>query len=258
MSLRGQSIVVTGASSGIGRLTALYLARAGAQLTLAARSAAALESLAREIAALGAEALVVPTDVTDMAAVDQLMAAAQARFGQIDVLVNNAGYGVFDPVASTEFKHVVGMMEVNYFGALRCIQAVLPLMHQQGHGHIVAISSVAGLITTPNMGAYSASKYALVAAVEALQSELVGTPIRCSLVCPGPIDTPFFELADYTKMSRFARVFGLLEPDTVARRIVRTIEHPQTLVVIPWAFFPLALLGRAFPALSKQVIKWVG
>lgn len=258
MSLRNGVVIVTGASSGIGKMLALELGRQGANVVLAARGAAELDALAQEITAAGGIALAIPTDVTSDVAVQELMRQTLARFGHIDVLINNAGYGVFAPIEEAEMRHPEGMMNVNYFGGLRCIQAVLPIMRSQKRGHIITIASVAGLVSTPNMGAYSASKHAIVAAVQALQMELHGSPIRCSLICPGPIDTPFFVAADYDKMSRFAKIFGLLKPAEVVRIILHVIEHPRTMRVIPRPYHLLVIAYRLFPTLTKLLLKWVG
>lgn len=255
--MRGQTVIITGASSGLGRLTALYLAQAGANVVLAARSAEELDLLAQEVRALNVQALPIATDVTRDADVERLVAQSLDHFGRIDVLLNNAGYGIFEALEDADFRHIEGMLGVNYLGAIRCTQAVLPVMRRQNSGHIVSIASVAGLVSTPRMAAYSASKFALTAAMEALQVELLGTPIRCSIICPGPINTPFFQRANYQAMTRLGRAFGMLDPDDVAQKIAHTVAHPKMLRVIPWGFFPLVVLARAFPTLSRRVIKWL-
>lgn len=258
MSLRNQTIIVTGASSGIGKMMALHVARREARVVLAARSATELNELAQAINEAGGQALAVPTDVTSAADVQQLIARTVEHFGAVDVLINNAGYGVFAPIEQAEFRDIEGMMNVNYGGTLRCIHAVLPVMRRQGHGHIVTVASVAGLMSTPNMGAYSASKHAVVAAIQALQIELMGSPIKCSLICPGPIDTPFFANADYEQMSRFAKMFGLLDPDDVVQIVAHVVQHPRTLRIIPRTFHVLAIVYRLFPFLTKRLLRWVG
>ncbi len=258
MSLRNHTIIVTGASSGIGRKMALQFARAGANVVLAARSAPKLEALAETIRAAGGKALAVPTDVRRDADVQNLVERTLAEFGRLDVLVNNAGYGIFAPIEQVDMAHVEGMMDVNYFGTMRCVIAVLPVMRRQNRGHIINIASVAGLVSTPNTGAYSASKHAVVAASQAMQVELMGSPITCSLICPGPIDTPFFVKADYDKMSRLAKIFGLLDPDEVVNIVAHIAEHPRTMRVTPRAFHLLAIAYRLFPFLTKRVLRWVG
>ncbi|MBA3468602.1 MAG: SDR family oxidoreductase [Herpetosiphonaceae bacterium] len=258
MSLRNQTIIVTGASSGIGRMMALQFAREGANVVLAARSAPALEALAATISAAGGSALAVPTDVRRDDDVQNLVERTLAAFGTLDVLINNAGYGIFAPIESVDMPHIEGMINVNYFGTMRCIIAVLPVMRRQNRGRIINIASVAGLVSTPNTGAYSASKHAVVAATQAMQVELMGSPITCSLICPGPIDTPFFVKADYAKMSRLAKIFGRLDPDDVVNIIGHIVQHPRTMRVTPRAFHGLAIAYRLFPFLTKRVLRWVG
>ncbi|HEY1016751.1 MAG TPA: SDR family oxidoreductase [Herpetosiphonaceae bacterium] len=258
MAPSNRTIIITGASSGMGRLTALKLARRGANVVLAARSAPELATLAAEIEAFGGQALAVPADVNRQEDVDRLVAAALERFGAIDVLINNAGFGVFDPLAQADFGEIERMMSVNYLGPVRCMQAVLPVMRQAGRGHIVNIASVAGLVSSPNTGAYSATKHALVAASQALQAELYGSDITCSLVCPGPVDTPFFKRADYNKMSPLARIFGRLDPDTVAEVIVEVTETRPALRTVPRAFYIFALASKLFPGLTRHVLGRTG
>jgi uncharacterized protein len=258
MSLRNQTIIVTGASSGLGKMMALQFAREGANVVLAARSAPELESLAQIIVAAGGKALAVPTDVRSDSDVQNLIERTLAEFSRLDVLINNAGYGIFAPIEQVDMAHIEGMMNVNYFGTLRCIIAVLPVMRRQGRGHIINIASVAGLVSTPNMGAYSASKHAVVAATQAMQVELMDSPIKCSLICPGPMDTPFFVKADYDKMSRLAKIFGLLDPDDVVNILGHIVQHPRTMRVTPRAFHLLAIAYRLFPFLTKRVLRWVG
>lgn len=258
MNIHNSVVVITGASSGIGKMMAYRFAHKGANVVLAARSADQLEAVAADLHNRGMSVLAVGCDVTSDADVERLFSTSMEAFGRIDLLVNNAGYGIFDPLKSAKPEDIRGMMEVNYFGAMRCLQAVLPIMHRQNSGHIINIASMAGLTSTQNMGAYAASKYALVAATQALQVELIGTPIQCSLVCPGPIDTPFFKRADFKKMSRFAKIFGTLKPETVADIVVHIAEHPTTLRMIPRSFYLANFAYRWVPAWTKYVLRWVG
>lgn len=258
MSFAGKTAIITGASSGIGKLIAEGLARGGANVVLAARSAEQLNDLAAAINQTGAKALAVATDVSDAQAVQALVEQAVATFGRVDLLINNAGYGIFDSIEQIEWKHLEGMITVNYFGAMHCIRAVLPVMRKQNSGHIVNVASVAGLVSTHNMGSYSASKHALMAASEALQIELRGTPIKCSLVCPAPIATPFFESADFNKMSRFASIFGMLKPHDVTEIVLHVAANPTTQRVIPRIYHVFGVAYRIFPAFTRWLVKMVG
>jgi hypothetical protein len=193
MRLRDKTVIVTGASSGIGRETAIAFARAEANLVLASRNEAALKELAAEVVPLVRRVLVIPTDVTQRATVDVMAQRVAEEMGSIDILVNNAGLGLNALLAEGSMTNVRRLFEVNVFGALHCIQAVVPYMKRQGSGQIINVSSVAGKIATPRNGAYAATKFALTAISDALRLELAGYGITVTTVYPGVTDTPFGE-----------------------------------------------------------------
>lgn len=179
-----RTILVTGASEGIGRALCLALAPQRPRLVLAARNRARLEELADECGRLGAEALVVPTDVTDPAACKALVEAAVERFGGIDALVANAGGSMwtrFDEVEDLSLFE--RLMQLNYLGSVYPIYYALPHL-KRGRGQLVAIASVAGLVGVPTRTGYSASKHALIAFCDALRVELRGTGVAVTVVCP--------------------------------------------------------------------------
>jgi NAD(P)-dependent dehydrogenase (short-subunit alcohol dehydrogenase family) len=187
----GQTVLVTGASSGIGRATALAFAAAGANVVLVARRAAALSKVAAQARAAGGAALAVTADVTDPAAVTACFRKAVKRFDRIDVVVNNAGVLIPARVAELDPKDLQRMLDVNLFGALHVMQAAVKQMQSQpGGGHIVNVASLAGRRGFSPLGGYCASKFALVGMTEALRTELLGGNVGVSLVLPGVIDTP--------------------------------------------------------------------
>lgn len=188
---RGKSVLVTGASSGIGRETALAFARVGARTVLVARRAELLEAVAREIRAAGGEAHVEPADVTDRQAVAAALERAAERAGGLDLVVNNAGVLVPGRVVDLERADLERMMEVNVYGALAVMQEAVRIMEEQGgEGTIVNVASLAGRRGITPLGGYCASKFALVGLTEALRTELHGTRIHVALVLPGVIETP--------------------------------------------------------------------
>ena len=191
MNLRGKSVIVTGASSGIGRAAAREFARAGSNVVLASRNGEALERLAADLAPLPGRRIVVPTDVRDREAVKAMVQRAVEEFGGVDVLVNNAGLGLNAPIAEGSLENMRYVLEVNLFGAIHAIQAVAPHMKKQGGGAIVNVSSVAGRISTPYNGIYSGTKAALNSLTDALRLELEEYGIAVIAVYPGYTRTAF-------------------------------------------------------------------
>ncbi|MBF2074408.1 MAG: SDR family oxidoreductase [Synechococcales cyanobacterium C42_A2020_086] len=196
-TLDQQVVLITGASTGIGAALAVMLATRypGIQLVIAARSRDQLEQVAQHCRDAGAEVLVVPTDMTNLEQVDQLASQALQRFGRVDAVVNNAGYGQMGPIELVPAAAVRRQFETNLFGGIHLLQALIPVMREQGGGRIVNVSSLGGRLAFPLGGLYSASKFALEGLSDALRMELSPFNIRVSVVEPGPVKTEFFEVA---------------------------------------------------------------
>ena len=190
LSFRDRTVLVTGASSGIGRATALAFADAGSNLVLVARRAQVLAKVAAEARKLGAQTLVAATDVTDPEAVAACFRKAVRRFGTVDIVVNNAGVLIPARVVDLRTTDLQRMLDVNLIGALHVMQEAVKVMRRQGRGHVVNVGSLAGRRGFSPLGGYSATKFALVGLTEALRTELVGERINVSLVLPSVIDTP--------------------------------------------------------------------
>ncbi|NYF92269.1 SDR family oxidoreductase [Tunturiibacter empetritectus] len=227
--VKGQVVAITGASSGIGKATALELARLGAKLMLGARHEEALLQVAEEIRAAGGEAVYRITDVSRREDLLKLVHLAQETFGQLDVLFSNAGampIGPFDELAVDDWET---MVDVNIKGVLFGIAAALPVFRQQGSGHFIHTASTAARKTVPNQVVYSATKAAVLALSDGLRQELAGQ-IRVSTILPGFTDTAFSEHVKNPEMKAQMQKAGekfAMSPETVARAVVYILEQPE-------------------------------
>jgi uncharacterized protein len=254
--LKNKVVIITGASSGIGASLALRLALKKARIVLAARSTKPLEELALKVRAAGAEALVVPTDVTDAASVRHMVAQANQRFGPIDVLVNNAGYGVYAPIQKASADDLTGMLKTNLIGVAHCVEAVLPQMLARRKGQIVNVASVAGLVASANLAYYSTTKFALVGLSKSMRLDLAGSGVRVATICPGPVDTPFNEQADNSMYGFWTRLMGMRTPIEVAEVIEQAIVNQLNGEKITPAWgYPLIRITQLFPRTSELLQK---
>ena len=253
--LVGRIAVITGASSGIGHKTALAFAHEGIHCVLAARRADRLAQVAQEVRALGAAALVLPTDVAQPDQIHAMVTETVRQFGRIDILVNNAGFGIFARVDQTTAEEIQRIFAVNFFGTFHATQAVLPVMRRQGHGHIINVSSVAGKRGLPFSGAYCATKFAMNGLTESLRAEMAGTGIQVSLVCPVGTLTEFFEVAE-SKIDRKALPMGFMQTaDHVANRILKCVRRPRA-EVLPLRLSRIYILMSALaPGLVDRAMR---
>ncbi|MBN2982904.1 MULTISPECIES: SDR family NAD(P)-dependent oxidoreductase [Cohnella] len=250
-SLEGRVVWITGASSGIGALTARKLAEKGAIPVLTARSADKLSDVS---ASIRSEHAAFPLDVTDPEAVSAAAERVWERFGRMDILLNNAGYGEFVPFDEATLSHFQNMMDVNYMGAVRCVKAALPYMRKAGGGHIVNVASIAGKLGTAKSTAYTASKHALLGFTSALRQELSGEGIAVSAVNPGPIDTPFFQRADpggtYVSNVRWF----MMKPEKVANAIISVMESRRAEKDLPLLGSAGARIVQLFPGWTSGIV----
>jgi short-subunit dehydrogenase len=250
-SLRGKTVVITGASSGIGHASALEFARRGANLVIGARRGELLETVAAECRALGVECTPVVADVTDRDDCRKLIAAAP----RIDVLVNNAGFAVFDAIESARPDDLEAMMQTNYFGAVWCTQAALPQMLDRRAGVIVNVASIAGLMGYARMGGYCATKFAMIGFSEALRDEVIGRGVRVAAVCPGTTNTHFFVKAERGKMPGASRLILAVKPERVARAVADAAEDGKFRRIIPWSAAAFIKLKELMPRAAHAVFR---
>lgn len=231
--LRGSTVVITGASSGIGRETSLAFARAGARVVAAGRRKQNLDELVKEIQSRDGHALAVQTDVSDQKQVERLIKRSLGEFGQIDTLVNNAGVGMAARFADQSIEDFKRVMDVNFWGAVYASKAVLPVMRKQpAGGVIINVSSIMGKRGVPFETAYCASKFALAGFSEALRGELMAEKIDVSTIFPGAVGTEIFQTsANQTglELPGFLPKFPARE---LARVIVRDARFPQPEIVM--------------------------
>ena len=235
MSRARKIAVVTGASSGIGRATARALALRGYDLALAARRIEPLEAITAECRTAGVRALAIPTDVSRRDECEQLIERAERELGPLDVLVNNAGFAIFDAIERAGPDDLQSMMETNYFGTVWCTQAILPAMLSRGRGTIVNVASIAGIMGYARMGGYCATKFAIIGFSEALRDEVLGRGVRVALVCPGTTNTEFFVKAERGKMPGASRLILAVSPERVAKAVVAAAEGGQYRRIVPFA-----------------------
>jgi short-subunit dehydrogenase len=252
--LKDKVVVVTGASAGIGRAAALAFADRGAAVALVARRKGVLEDVAEECRARGAEALAVPADVADAAAVEGVAREVAGRFGRIDVWVNNAGVNLFARLEDAPVNAWYRVIETNLFGTYHGIRSVVPWMREQGSGVIINVSSVLGKLGSPFMSSYVASKHGMRALSDCVRQELLDAPgIKVCTVLPGPVDTPLFtEGGNYT-----GREVKPLRPVIAAERVAATIvacaARPRREAIVGVSSRTGLAVNRLVPALAERV-----
>lgn len=250
-------IVITGASSGIGRATALQLAKKGASVVLAARREDPLEDLARECEAAGGHALVVPTDVSESSSVRHLAGEAVRAFGHFDAWVNNAGVYMLGSLEETPDDAFRQLMETNFFGTVSGSRMALAQFRRQGYGTLVNVSSTFGTVTAPYASAYVASKFAVRGFSASLRQELLDTGIDVCTIMPAAIDTPLWHhTANYTGW-RIRPVEPVYTPERVARAIVRVLRQPRDETFVGPAGRSFAAMHGLFPRTFERTMQGV-
>ena len=253
-AFRGRVALVTGASSGIGRALALRLAREGMRVALVARRRADLEALAAEIAREGGDACAFPCDVESAAEVATTARAAIERFGAVDLLVNNAGYGHHRAFLDWDLDDMERMMRVNYLGTLRFTKALLPGMVARGRGSLVFVASVAGKIATPDETAYSASKFAMIGLAQSLSLEVEDAGVHVLVVCPGVIRTPFFDEEALSRMPPVS-LRSMTDVEGLVDAIVDALARGKREVTYPRSIAAAYVVQAIAPAFMRRQVK---
>jgi NADP-dependent 3-hydroxy acid dehydrogenase YdfG len=247
--LRDKVAIVTGASSGIGKATALALAHRGACVTLAARRAEALRELANEIETIGSQALPIQTDVTQQDQVQAMVQQTLVRWGQIDIVVANAGQYLRAPIENLELSLLEKSMAINFYAGVYTVLAVLPHMRARRSGHLVLISTVDAKKAIPPDAPYVAAKKALSGFFDVLRQELYGSGVYVTSIYPGRVDTPALDDLQVPWLS------AKISPEVTAQAVVRAIERRQVEVILPFQAILLVYLTTPFPRLTDWIVR---
>jgi NAD(P)-dependent dehydrogenase (short-subunit alcohol dehydrogenase family) len=265
-SFRGQTVVITGGSRGLGLEMARLWTAEGAKVALCARSEEELSRAEEELIRRGGEVFTQAVDVTQKDQVERFISDVAGRFGAIDVLVNNAGIIQTGPVDCMTLADYEAAMQTHFWGPLYAILAVLPHMRRQRRGRIVNISSIGGKISVPHLVPYSASKFALVGLSQGLNAELARHGIRVTTVCPGlmrtgsPRNADFkgHHRAEYAWFSISDSLPGLsISSDNAARQVVAACRRGETEVVLSLPATAAARFHGVFPGLTARMLGWV-
>jgi NAD(P)-dependent dehydrogenase (short-subunit alcohol dehydrogenase family) len=259
---QGKVVLVTGGSSGLGRVIAQEFAAEGSKLVLAALEAEAVQQAADEMRAAGGDVLGVHADITRQDDVQRMIEQTLSRFGRLDVLVNNAGRSMRGPVLETTPEQFRELMELNLLGLVRCTRAAVPHLLRQ-RGHVVNIGSLGAKSAARWLGAYPATKFAVAAYSQQLRLELAAQGLHVLLVCPGPIqrsDARLYPLAGLEGVPEHARRPGggvktrAIPPEQLARLILRACQRRRPELVVPASARLLFALAQLFPRLGDWIV----
>lgn len=261
------TVLITGASEGIGRKTALLFAQKGYDVVLAARHADTLNLVAKDIQSLGRQALPIPTDVTDAGQVKALVEHAIATFGHVDALINNAGVYINAPITTVSLEDWHKIIDINLWGYIHLIHYLVPHFLHRRQGTIVNVSSIGGKIPAPNMVPYCASKYAVTGLTESLRIELEPRGIHVCGVYPNLVDSDFLKRATFKGNSEAQaekqrqQIENILmtpfvsKPEDVAKEIWNVVKNAQSEAIVGFPAVMAATLHRFFPSATDWLLQ---
>jgi len=252
-------IAITGGSAGIGHATAIRLARDGAAVAVCARRHEKLETAAADVVTAGGQALAVVADVASEADMARFVDATVNRFGRLDVMICNAGFGVAGAIDDITTDQMRKLVDVNYMGTFYAARAALAVFRKQQAGHLIVISSIVGKRGVPYMGAYSATKFAQVGMAECLRAEVAGSPIHVSVVYPVSTESEFFDVMSRETGTSVTRAFGpRQEASVVADAIARAIDRPVPEVYPHATSRALVWLNAIAPGYTDRIVRRFG
>lgn len=231
MDFKKKTVVITGASSGIGKSSAIEFAKKGADIALVARRKEKLTEVEQELSKFGTNVKSIPCDVSDKTQVSKMANHVIESFNKIDILVNNAGFAIYGTVEKLSIEEIEAQMATNYFGMVYCTKNFLPHMIKQNSGHIVNVASVAASFGLPGIASYCASKFAMLGFSEGLRHELHGTKVGVTVVSPIMVRTNFFDHKSFEKMPKYSPT--ALSSKTVAKAVVRAANSSRLEIIVP-------------------------
>lgn len=251
MNYSGKVVVITGASSGIGKQVAEEFAKLHARLVLVSRDKNNLEDTAKELSKYKTEILFFPCDVSQKDQVCKMSNIVLEKFGTVDVLVNNAGFGIYNTINDIKVEEIESQISTNYLGMVYCTKSFLPKMLEKKSGHIVNVASVAASFGIPGMAPYCASKFAMLGFSESLFHELKGSGVGVTVVSPIMVRTNFFNHKSFNKMPRYTTS---LSAKTVAKSIIRAASSPRLEIVVPEFVRIVIWIKQTFPYLVNPIV----
>ena len=252
MNFKDKVVLITGASSGIGRASAIKFAKKGASIILVARKKEKLEQVAKDLKKFNISTLVCKCDVSDKSQVKKMSKTVLEKYESVDVLVNNAGFAIYGSVSKLTTEEIESQMATNYFGMVYCIKNFLPSMIKKKSGHIVNVASVAGSFGLPGIASYCASKFAMLGFSEGLKHELKGTGVGVTVVSPIMVRTNFFDHSSFENMPKYSPTS--LSAETVANAILKAANSRRLEIIVPSVVRIAVWMKNTFPYLINPIL----
>ena len=252
MDFKNKVVLITGASSGIGKETAIEFAKLGATIVLVARRKDKLEQTANELKKFDVTTLLCQCDVSKKKQVEEMANMVIEKFGTLDILVNNAGFAIYGSVSDLSVDEIESQMETNYFGMIYCVKNFLPTMLNKKSGHIVNVASVAASFGLPGIASYCASKFAMLGFSEGLKHELKDTGVGITVVSPIMVRTDFFNHPSFEKMPKYSPTS--LSSRTVAKTILRAANSSRLEIIVPSVVRGAVWMKNTFPYFINPIL----
>jgi short-subunit dehydrogenase len=252
VDFKNKVVLITGASSGIGKESAIEFAKLGANIVLVARRKEKLEQVAIELKKFNVIILTCPCDISKKEQVKEMSKTVLEKFDSVDILVNNAGFAIYGSVFDLSIDEIESQMETNYFGMIYCIKNFLPSMLDKKSGHIVNVASAAASFGLPGIASYCASKFAMLGFSEGLKHELKNTGVGITVVSPIMVRTDFFEHPSFEKMPKFSPTS--LSSKTVAKAILKAANSPRLEIIVPSVVRGAVWMKNTFPYFINPIL----